>query len=214
MRLAVALVLMCCVASTLGAGEGRDQQVLAWDDGGPVIPLYPFPLDDIGAAVMFQAPEGYTWLHSIQCYVCSDQAVDPEDPSTPTTGPCILSVWRPAEGGNQPPPVGDPVYAYGSGEQYPEEAWVEFAPPQELDLSDPTVFPERRFFVGIRWLADWDPVLGFDADPLEFGYTWLALPSEWSQTTDRTAMIRAVVSDANGTPVELRSWGRIKAAHE
>ena len=214
MRLAMALLLVCCLASTLGAGGGRDQQVLAWDDGGPAIPLYPFPLDSMRVAVMFQAPEGYTWLRSIQCYICNDQVIDPEDPSVPTTGPCVLCVWRPANDGSQPPPDGDPVYAFDSGEGYQEDTWVEFAPPQELDLSDPTVFPERTFFVGIQWLTAWDPVLGFDVDPLEFGYTWLSLPNDWTQTMDRTAMIRAVVSDAGGTAVELESWGWIKASYE
>jgi hypothetical protein len=212
MRFAASLILVGLLAATPAAGGERDEQVLAWDDGGPVHAMYPYPAEGRKVAVMFHAPEGFIWLRTIRCYICNDQVVDPDNPWLPTTGPCILSVWGPQEVGGDLVPGPVPVYEFDSGEHYPEDMWDDFVLPEPGDLSDTAAFPEGVFFVGIQWLSIYDPILGYDWDPVVAGYSWETFSTDWVQSTEATAMIRAVVSDSSGTPAELESWGSIKAA--
>ena len=213
MRFATALILVSCLAATAAAGGERDELVLAWDDGGPVHPMYPIPAEGRKVAVMFQAPEGFTWLRAIRCFIFDDQVVDPDNPSLPTTGPCILSVWGPQDVGGNLVPGPIPVYEFDSGEHYPEHMWDDFVLPAPVDLSDPVAFPEGVFFVGIQWSSIYNPILGYDWDPIVAGYTWETFSTDWIQSTEATAMIRAVVSDESGTLAEPESWGSIKAAY-
>jgi hypothetical protein len=215
MRSMWALVLLCSLASAPATGRDRDERVLAWDDGGPLHAMAFIPVEGRQVAVMFQAPEGFTWLRRIRCYILNDNAVNPDDPTLPTTGPFIATVWRPSEEGGYVVPASPPHYEFDSGELYPEDMWDDFVPPEPVDLSDPAAFPGRVFFIGMQWLSIYDPVLSFDWDPLAVGNTWYRFPTtEWTQSTESTAMIRAVVSDESGTPVEIGSWGRIKAEYE
>ena len=214
MRVAVALVLVLLMLAGSSAAGERDEQVLAWDDGGYVnCGMCPSPMDLREMAVMFQAPEGFTWLHAIRCYVCNDQVVNPDNPDLPTTMPCTLAVWRPQEAGGQPPPESHHVYAFRTGGGYPEDAWVTFILPVPVDLSEMSVFPDGVFFVGVKWEGHLNPPLAVDWDPVEMGNTWRKVPSEWERCTEYSVLIRAMVSDSSGTPVELRSWGRIKSEH-
>ena len=214
MRVTAALILVLLMLPGSPAAGERDEQVLAWDNGGFVnCGMCPSPMELREMAVMFQAPEGFTWLREIQCYVCNDQVMNPDDPWAPTTGPCTLAVWRPQEAGGQQPPDSAPVYEFESAGGYPEDAWITFILPEPVDLSAGSVFPDSVFFVGMKWVDLWDPVLAVDWDPVEMGNTWRKIPSEWERCTEYSVLIRAVVSDSSGTPVELRSWGRVKSEY-
>ena len=210
---AVLMLVLLMLPGSSAAGE-RDEQVLAWDDGGYVnCGMCPSPMDLREMAVMFQAPEGFTWLREIQCYVCNDQVMNPVNPDLPTTGPCTLAVWRPLEAGGEQPPDSPPVYEFEFGGGYPEDAWITFILPEAIDLSAGSVFPDGEFFAGVKWVAHLNPVLAVDWDPVEMGNTWRKIPSEWGRCTEYSALIRAVVSGSSGTPVELRSWGRVKSEY-
>ena len=212
MRVCAALTLVFLMLPCLEAAGGREEQVLAWDDGGYVnCGMCPSPMELREMAVMFQTPEGFTWLREIQCYVCNDMVQDPNDPDAPTTGPCTLAVWGPHESAREQTPGPAPVYEFESAGGYPEDAWITFVLPEAVDLSAGSVFPDGAFFVGMKWVEVQDPVLAVDWDPVVMGNTWRKIPSEWERCTEYSALIRAVVSDSSGTAVRLQSWGRIKS---
>jgi hypothetical protein len=209
---AVFLVIMMLLGS-LGARE-RDELVLAWDDGGYVnCGMCPAPMELREMAVMFEAPEGFTWLREIQCYVCNDQVADPYDPWAPTTGPCTLAVWGPYEEAKEQTPGPVPLYEFESAGGYPEDAWITFILPEAVDLSPGSVFPDGVFFVGMKWVDLLNPWLAVDWDPVVMGNTWRRCPSEWERCSEYSVLIRAVVSDSSGTPVQMESWGRVKSGH-
>ena len=211
---ATLMLVLLMLPGSLAAGE-RDEQVLAWDDGGFVnCGMCPAPMDLREMAVRFEAPEGFDWLTEIQFYACNDNVVDPDDPEEPTTGPCTLAVWRPVEGGAEHPPACAPEHAFELGGGYPEMAWITFILPEAVDLSAAAVYPDREFFVGMIWKNHMNPVLAVDWDPAIMGNTWRRIPSEWGCCTEYSVLIRAVVSDRSGSAVELESWGRVKATYQ
>ena len=214
MRLLVMLVLVCLVLAVAASGGEREDLVLAWDDDDTPRALYTYPAEGRQIAVMFQAPEGFTWLKAIRCYMCNDNVQDPQDPWAPTTQPCMLSVWVPQEVGEDLIPGPVPAYEFNSGSGYPEEAWIEFILPEAVDLSDSATFPDRVFFVGVKWLTMGNPALGVDWDPIVSGNTWQRwISPDWARFPEHSASIRAVVSDTSGSAVELVSWGVIKSGY-
>jgi hypothetical protein len=215
MRATATLMLaLLMLPGPLVAGE-RDEQVLSWDDGGLVnCGMCPAPMDLREMAVRFQAPEGFHWLREIRFYACNDGVVDPDDPQAPTTGPCTLAVWRPVEAGGEGPPASRPEHAFALSGGYPEEHLIALVLPEAIDLSEEAVFPSGEFFVGMVWVNGMNPVLAVDWDPIVMGNTWRKIPSEWECCTEYSVLIRAVVADSSGSPVQLESWGRVKARYQ
>ncbi|MBD3367157.1 MAG: hypothetical protein GF405_03140 [Candidatus Eisenbacteria bacterium] len=164
--------------------------------------------------MLFQAPEGFPWLGAIRCFICNDNWTDPDHPEMTTTDPFIATVWAPVQIDDDIFPAHPPVVEFHSGAHYWEDSWVRFDLPQAIDLRDPTIFPERTFFVGMQWLSIYNPVLGYDAEVIPGGRTCNTFSMDWQCGTESAAMIRAVVSDEDGTSVEIDSWGRIKAVYE
>ena len=215
MRTTATLVLVLLMLPGPLVGGERDEQVLAWDDGGLVnCGMCPAPMDLREMAVRFEAPEGFHWLREIQFYVCNDGVVNPDDPQSPTTGPCTLAVWRPSDAGCEAPPASRPEHAFELGGGYPEDQLITFILPEAIDLSAEAVFPAGEFFVGMIWVNHVNPGLAVDWDPIVMGNTWRRIPSEWERCTEYGVLIRAVVSDSSGSPVELESWGRVKARYQ
>jgi len=214
MRTTATLMLaLLILPGSLVAGE-RDEQVLAWDDGGFVnCGMCPAPMDLREMAVRFEAPEGFHWLREIRFYACNDGVINPGNPQAPTTGPCTLAVWRPSQAGAEYPPAARPEHAFELGGGYPEEQLIGFILPEPVDLSAEAVFPSGEFFVGMIWVNHMNPVLAVDWDPIVMGHTWRRIPSEWERCTEYSVLIRAVVSDNSGSLVELESWGRVKAKY-
>ena len=211
MKACVVSILIFLLLPGLTRAQERDEQVLAWDDGGDVSAwTAPAPCDLREMAVRFEAPEGLTWLREILCYVCNDQVQDPYDPQAPTTGPCTLAVWGPEEVGGVTTP-GSTVYWFVFPGGYPEESWITFILSDAVDLSDSATFPDGVFFVGMKWLERLNPIPLVDRDPMQSGNTWQKCPDEWERSWEFSAAIRAVVSDKSGTLVEPTSWGRVKS---
>jgi hypothetical protein len=208
-RLVHALITMVAVAAGLllfaagVAGAGRSVLVLSWDDGTAEGSTSGLIGDNL--AVGFQAPPGYRELLGMHMYSVEDGLENPVDPQLPSTKPFTACVWRLGTEGE--PGVQHACYVPFTGlYEYPEDAWVEVAPPEPIDLSDSSHFPEGRFFIGIRWDYRDSPCVGLDLDPPISGESWFY----WGASDTANIMIRAVVCDSTGTPVELESWGTVK----
>jgi hypothetical protein len=186
----------------------RYETVLYWDDGTSDVYM-PVVLAPHQEAVSFTAPEDATWLTAVLFYICNDQVVDPEHPELPTTAVFTACVWAPDPGGEEFP--GEVVNSFVSGAQYPEDSWLRLDLPSSVDLSDPAVFPGRAFFVGLDWITTYNPIVGFDTGTPAHGASWCAYGDVWERHEETDVMIRAVVSNEPQTPVEVGSWGQIKA---
>jgi hypothetical protein len=132
------------------------------------------------------------------------------NPELPTTKPFLAYVWAPSV--SDPDIPGSVVNAgVNSGELYPEEEWLHVVLPDPVNISDPAQFPDRTFFVGLEWLWTLNPYIGEDhSDPLDYRswrYNWY----EWELRVYADTMIRAVVTDALGNPVEAVNWSGVKA---
>ena len=206
MMAAVAAALLLS-ASALGAAAqpipARRDTTLAWDDGEYVFGEWIMGVSGMQLAVMFQAPEWSSFVTEIEIF-----AIFEEDPAVPF----LAHVWKPTD--DSPPlpgnPAMEPVYVgWGS----PGASWIPVVLPEPVNIEDPAAFPERRFFVGMEWLAHMDPHVGMDMrEPVyQMGWEWNFY--EWEHLTLGDAMVRAVVGDSTATSVEPRSWGTVKALY-
>lgn len=206
--LACALLLLPC----LPASASRTEAVLAWDSGLPPENLV---TGDVGQkiAVRFQAPAWALCVTEIHFYIMNDLVDNPMNPELPTTEDFLAYVWTPTSGTPIVPdlPANEGV---NSGEMYPEDAWLHLVLPEAVNISDPSEFPDRVFFVGLEWLHRLNPYLGDECfgGPIDY-MSWHFIWSDWELRTLGDTMIRAVVSDTCVTPVEGRTWSRVKALY-
>ena len=96
---------------------------------------------------------------------------------------------------------------------YPEDAWLQLVLPEAVYIGDPAQFPDRVFFAGLEFLYRNNPGVGLDStDPVDLysrRFNWV----EWELVEYGDIMIRAVVTDTWGSPVEGGSWGVIKSLY-
>jgi hypothetical protein len=183
-----------------------EEAVLCWDDG--VWDSFAHRVTgQIGmkVAVRFQAPEWANWVTEIRYYISDDELPTPTDPF-------LAYVWKPSAG---PPILPDEPANLGvdSGAGYPKNAWLELTFPEAVYIGDPSEFPDRVFFVGLEWTHRNDPVLWVDySDPVD-DMSWRFNWAVWELWEYGDIMIRAVVSDSWVSPVESRTWSRIKGLY-
>jgi hypothetical protein len=206
----IALVLLAAgllLLSTVPAVAGRGEAVLSWDDGtaeGSTSGLVGQRM-----AVRFQAPPGNCGLMGMRMYSVDDGVENPVDPQLPSTMPFTVWVWR--VGTEDEPGIPHASYVpFMDLYAYPEDAWVEAMSLEPVDLSDPAHFPDGWFFIGIELEYRDSPYVGLDLDPPISGESWFHDWSEWVPSDTANLMIRAVVCDSTGSPVELESWGTVK----
>ncbi|MBD3366818.1 MAG: hypothetical protein GF405_01435 [Candidatus Eisenbacteria bacterium] len=197
------------VAVCVAAGSGRDEihavdgarrdTVLAWDDGSPGSMSH-YISADAGekAAVLFQAPAWADYVTRIRYFIMNDHEGGPIES---TVLPFRCSVWASTEYPYLPQ---EPAVATLTAEEgFCEDCWneVKFEPP--VYVGDDTQFPDRVFFVGLEWLSDGNPLIGYDVDaPIDFR-SYLAAPPPWQVQTTRDIMIRAIVDDSGSYTIRV-----------
>jgi hypothetical protein len=205
--IATVLSAVLLILAVDGMGAPRSEIELSWDDGSAEYEITGRAQQKL--AVGFHAPETALWLTAVRVYIMDDGVEIPGDPGAPTTRSFFLTLWRPGSPG--PGVYGGCPYYVEMG--YPEEAWLEVELPEPVDISDEEHFPNREFYVGLTWEHRTNPVVGLDADePIDMRSWWHDW-SSWAQIDTADAMVRAVVLDSTATPVELTSWGAVKALH-
>jgi hypothetical protein len=212
-----ALVATVCllVGPSLAAAEWSE---LAWDDGDLGFWDTPFMTGRGGQmlAVAFEPPEWARVIVGAKFYIHNDQQDNPVDPSLPSSLPFLVRVWSPS-GSLHDPPGAPAIDGVSTSEcsQYPyyipEDEWLEV----ELDvplLLEPGGQPVV-FFVGMEWQHRFNPLIGRDISYEPHFTSWHWTWFSWELRTESDVMIRALVADESGTPVELESWGRVKARY-
>jgi hypothetical protein len=199
------------VSAAAVARAERDELELMWDDGSA----------EGGAtgqlasrlAVGFWAPCGARTLTGMRICTMDDGLLNPIDPELPTTEPFTVWVWSPA-GGGEPGQAAAPGYMPITGLcEYPEGSWVDIVLPEPVDLFDQDMFPDGRFYLGIEWNYQLNPVIGFDLDPPHDGETRFWDWTSWTVVHTADAMVRAALRDSSPSPIELSSWGSVKSAY-
>jgi len=175
--------------------EGKDT-TLVWDDGDyGQYSNYITGREGWEAAVLFQAPVWANYVTEIHYFIMNDDATNPDDPQAPTTLAFTARVYYPSSPTSpQPGEVANGTGA-NTGDLYPEDNWLEFRLPESIDITSFTSFPDKQFFVGMRWEERFNPRLGYDIDePIDYKSYIKDLGGEWVLDA-RDLMIRAVVSD-------------------
>ncbi len=178
--------------------EGKDT-TLAWDDGDyGQFSSYITGRQNWEAAVLFQAPVWANYVTEIHYFIMNDDQDNPDDPEAPTTDAFTARVYYPSSPDSpQPGEVANGIGA-NTGDLYPENAWLEFRLPESVDITSFQSFPNKQFFVGMRWESRFNPRLGYDnSEPIDFKSYLKDLGGEWVLDA-RDFMIRAVVSDIPG----------------
>ena len=213
-RLFICLLgLVVLVATSASAAGARRETLMKWDDG----PSYTDPpfTGSAGerAAVFFQAPPWARSVAGLQVFIWND-GVDASAPGRWTTESFLAYVWRVTPG--EPRPSLAVCYGANSGAGYPEDEFLEIRFPEPVSIEDYAVFPDKQFFVGLEWLHDGNPLVGAVSASETHQVSqksWTYSSGHWGIYLDQDILIRAIVSDAVGTPVEDSSWGVIKALY-
>ena len=211
--LAVAVVLAAglVAVSAHGAQASRLDVELSWDDGSAESGVPPTEVLRLG--VGFYAPETALTLTGIRVYMWDDGIPYPPDPQHPSTAPFTVWAYRTGTEGEPTVPASDGYVPLPWETPCPEDTWIDFVFPEPIDLSDETYFPGHKFHVGLEWESQDTLAIGLDLDPPHSGETWYSDPGGWAPVDSVNAMIRAVVRDTSGTPIELESWGRVKSEY-
>ena len=210
-RLAIGIglcVIALLLAGSASAVEARRETVLFWDDWESYT-LDPFVgLVGERVCVFFQAPPWARSVAGLQVFISND-GIPAEPPDIWTTEPFLAYVWRVTPG--EPRPSLAVCYGANSGSDYVEDELLELRFPEPVSIEDYAVFPDKHFFVGLEWLHESNPiVLAAAPGPLVYK-TWEYRSGHWDICLDRNVMLRAIVTDAAGTPVEGVTWARVKA---
>jgi hypothetical protein len=193
------------LASGAIAADAR-RETLSYDDGEyAVIDSSVAGETGTALAVLFQAPSWATALVEVQYLFVDTGSAEGELDRLPAFQ---VTAWSPDD---SLLPEDPPVAAASSGESYQPGEWAPFAFPEAVSLTDSEVFPDRKFFVGLEWLADLSPAVGVDTGPATIGVFHDG--ASWSQLPGGTGMVRAVVSDTLVVPVEQESWSRVKGLY-
>jgi len=203
----IALLVLYISAVCAGAGETE----LSWDDGSggwPEDSIHGIPTRL--AAVLFIAPPDAVAVTRFRVYADYDSCTDI---GFPLPRGFAVRVWTPNLG--TPPMPYEPVGGAAlSGEEYIEQAWSVLDLPAPVPLDNEEYFPSGWFFAVLEWSAC-EPALGIDSDSAASGMSRLR-PGDGSESWDVYSgdfMIRAVVVDSLDTPVEIQSWGAVKAEY-
>ena len=212
---ALALATLLSVGLAVLVAEGvrtsRTDVELFWDDGSAEDG---FSLPDVTElAVGFCAPETALAVAGMRVYIVDDGIPDPPDPQHPSTVPFTAWVRRIGYDGEPGFPASSGYMPTLSDSLFLDDTWVDVVFPEPVDISDESYFPEHRFYVAFEFESQEHPIIGLDLDPPYSGETFYWDWSNWVQLDTANAMIRAVVRDTSGTPVELESWGRVKSEY-
>jgi hypothetical protein len=208
----VAVVSVALVAvSAHGAQASRMDVELSWDDGSAEDGVA--PTEVLGLGVGFYAPATALTLTGIRVYMWDDGIPYPPDPQHPSTAPFTVWAYRTGTEGEPTLPANDGYVPLPWETPCPEDTWIDIVFPEPIDLSDEAYFPGHKFHVGLEWDSQDTLAIGLDLDPPFSGETWYSDSSGWVPVDSADAMIRAVVRDTSGTPVELESWGRVKVQY-
>ncbi len=204
----LALLLVVGMAAA-GAGSPRDAE-LFWDDGSAEGGF----AEQQGRrlAVRFQAPPGAWWLTHVRLYIMDDGLEIPGQPGVPTTRLVTIEVREDTGTGPGGVAGSGTAYQWHVEPGYEEDAWLDFVPPEPVDLADEESFPGGSFYVGIEWEHRTNPVIGLDLDPPIAGESLYWDWTSWTVVDTANVMIRAVVSETD-TPAERESWGRVKSVY-
>ena len=199
LRESMIIVSICAVLAACSTSVfARTEAVLSWDDGEPDAYCgYP---EAIKVAVWFQAPEWATSVVAVHVWFGGEW-------SPPFT------VWLLRASGEwpyEPGPPGSDGFASGP---VPGGTWSLVSLPDPVDISNPAHFPDRVFFASIEWETQAPDGVGVDTDPPVDGKSLVSNGSGWEWYELGDLMIRAVVSDSTGTPVELQTWGGLKSRY-
>jgi len=214
---ALAAVLCLFSCPTLAAGTWAE---LSWDDGDLGPWGTPFAAGRRGQmlAVGFEAPEWARVIIGAKFYIYNDGLDHPIDPELPSSLPFLVRVWHPSGGLLDPPgyPSIDGIstsicsaYPYYT----PEDAWLEVELEVPILLEPEPGGEARVFFVGMEWQHRLNPCIGRDISDAPHYTSWFWNWSSWEFRTQDDLMVRAIVADQAGTPVELESWGCLKARY-
>ncbi len=211
LSLAAVLAVALVVVASHRVGASRTEAELSWDDGSAEGGVG--PAEAMKLSVGFYAPETALTLIGMRVYLWDDGIPYPPDPHHPSIAPFTAWAYRTGTEGQPTVPANDGYVPFPWETPCPEDVWIDIVFPEPIDISDETHFPERKFHVGLEWEAQDTLAVGLDLDPPFSGETryW-----EWGTGTpvdSLDAMIRAVVCDTSGTPVELESWGRLKSEY-
>ena len=202
------LVAALLLAGSAAGAEARRETVLMWDDGESWS-REPFA-GQVGerVCVFFQAPPWARSVAGILLYVSNDE-IAAVPPDLWTTESFYAYVWRVTPG--EPRPSLPVCYGADSGSDYPEDELLEFRFPEPVSIEEYSAFPDKQFFVGLEWLFEGNPIVLAAAPGPPVLKTWEYTSGHWSICLDRNVMIRAIVTDAAGTPVEGTTWAGVKA---
>ena len=207
----LALVLMLAIGLVATVRASRMDVELSWDDGSAEDGVAPAEVLRLG--VGFYAPVTALTLTGIRVYMWDDGIPYPPDPFHPSTAPFTVWAYRTGTEGEPTVPASDGYVPLPWETPCPEDTWIDIVFPQPIDLSDEAYFPGHKFHVGLEWECQDTLAIGLDLDPPFSGETWYSDSSGWVPVDSEDAMIRAVVRDTSGTPVELESWGRVKVQY-
>ena len=206
---AAVLSVMALVVGAGGTGPARVEIELFWDDGSAEAGVTSLAGRKI--VVGFYAPETALTVTGFRIYIMDDGYEDPDDPYQPTTAPFTAWLLRTDAQGEPGPPGNDGYMPFAGYGLCPEGTWVEIAFPESIDVSNEVHFPNHKFYVGLEFEYRDNPIIGLDLDPPFSGETRYWDWNTWAPVDTANAMVRAVVCDTTGVPVELESWGRIKS---
>jgi len=176
----------------------RIEEVLSWDDGSAEQFM---SYSTHGLVVAFQAPPWARSVVSVQVYLGS------------SGDPAAFEVSIHGVEAGEPPQPGQVAGVVTSGDWYPENAWLELGFAPLVSIEDEADFPNGEFYAKVRWLELGSPAVGWDTDSPHHDSTLIRPDETWIPLNGVDGMIRVVVSDEQ-TPVEMSSWGRVKALYE
>ena len=150
----------------------------------------------------YEAPDWANWLVGVQYYVSSFNEF-------------YLIVLGPSEW--SPAPADSIQYVQlvpDMGDAQTRFEWLEVRLEEPVQIGDSGIFPGGVFFAGAEWIHYLQPHFALDMVAPVHGCTWSMTPGNpWQNYTSGDVMIRAIVSDTAGTPVEGASWSTLKALY-
>ena len=211
LTLAVVLAIGFVAVTAHRVRASRTEVELSWDDGSAEDGVA--PAEAMKLAVGFNAPETALTLTGMRVYLWDDGIPYPPDPQHPSTAPFTVWAYRSGTEGEPTLPASDGHVPFPWETPCPEDTWIDIVFPEPIDLSDEDYFPGHKFHVGLEWEYQDTLAIGLDLDPPFSGETRHWDSGTWVPVNAGNAMIRAVVRDTSGTPVELESWGRVKSEY-
>ncbi len=146
-------------------------------------------------AVGFQAPTWANFVTKMIFYNANDNETNQENPEAPSTYPFTAFVWRTT--GTMPGVPGNTGYVpFPDYAMYPEDEWITVKFPTAINITDNSHYPDKQFFVGLRWEYRHSPHIYEDhSEPIAYRSFFYDYSEVWEVRAQANTMIRAVVSD-------------------